>query len=115
MTASNYSELQTEIVKDLTLELQNTTGFDSEILAVKVKNAIREVIMQRNYAATSYTESQIIADLQNYYSVIVNIARYDYNQIGAEGEQQHSENGIARSYVKREDLFKGVHAFVKVL
>lgn len=115
MDARIYSELQTEIVKDLTLELQNTTGFSPEILAVKVKNAIREVMVQRNYSATTYTEKQIYDDLRNYYSVIINVARYDYNQIGAEGEQSHSENGIARSYVKRDDLFKGVYAFVKVL
>lgn len=104
-----------EIVEELTIELKNDATFDADILMIKVKNAIKEVKMKRNYVATSYTENQIADDLNNYYSVIKNVALYDYNQIGAEGEQSHSENSVSRSWVSRDDLFKGVHAFVKVL
>lgn len=104
-----------EIVEELTIELKNDATFDADILTIKVKNAIKEVRMKRNYVATSYTEKQIAEDLNNYYSVIKNVALYDYNQIGAEGEQSHSENSVSRSWVSRDDLFKGVHAFVKVL
>lgn len=115
MNARIYSDLQNEIIADLTAELRGSNGFNVEILAIKVKNAIREVIVQRNYSATKYSEEQIKEDLRQFYAVITNVARYDYNQIGAEGEQSHSENGIARSYVKREDLFKSVYPFVKFL
>ena len=107
--------IEQEIIAELSIELQGEPTFNANILAVKVRNAIREVKMKRNYAATSYTESQIVKDLYNYYSTIINVARYDYNQLGAEGEQSHSENSVSRSWVSRDDLFKGVHSFVKVL
>ena len=97
--------LQDEIVAELTVELQDEPTFNVNILATKVRNAIREVKMKRNYQATSYTDEQI---------EIKSVALYDYNQIGAEGEQSHSENSVSRTWVDRDDLFKGVHAFVKV-
>lgn len=107
--------LQEEIIEELTLELQNDPAFSADVLTIKVKNAIREVKMKRNYQATSYTEEQIESDLYNYFSVIKSVALYDYNQIGAEGEQSHSENSVSRTWVNRDELFKGVHAFVSVL
>lgn len=115
MNAEIYAELQEEIVGELTDELRGDPAFDTGILYSKVKTAIREVIMKRNYSATSYNDKQIADDLYNYYSVIKNVSLYDYNQIGAEGEQSHSENSVSRTWVNRDDLFKGVHAFVKVL
>ena len=48
--------LQDEIVAELTVELQDEPTFNVNILAIKVKNAIREVKMKRNYQATSYTD-----------------------------------------------------------
>lgn len=107
--------LEQEIIAELTIELQGEPTFNAEILAVKVRNAIREVKMKRNYTATSYTDMQIEKDLYNYFSTIKSVALYDYNQIGAEGEQSHSENSVSRTWVSRDELFKGVHAFVKVL
>lgn len=104
-----------EIVEDLTIELKNDPTFSADILSVKVKNAVRDVKMKRNYIDTAYTDEQIANDLYNYYSVIKSVALYDYNQIGAEGEQSHSENSVSRSWVSRDELFKSVHAFVKVL
>ena len=109
-------KLEEEIVMDLTAEFCDEESFKQEILAVKVKLAIKEVISKRNYKATTYTEKQIFDDLyNNYYAIISNIARYDYNQLGAEGESAHSENGVSRTYVNRDELFKGVHAFVGVI
>lgn len=107
--------LEQEIIAELTIELQGEPTFNADILAVKVRNAIREVKMKRNYAATSYTDTQIEQDLYNYFSTIKSVALYDYNQIGVEGEQSHSENSVSRTWVSRDELFKGVHAFVKVL
>lgn len=115
MGTESISELQNELVADLTAELKSDPAFKDEILESKIKNAIRDVMMRRNYIATSYTDEQIARDLQNYYSVIKSVALYDYNQIGAEGQKSHMENSISRSWVDRDDLFKGVHAFVKVL
>ena len=106
--------LQDEIIAELTVELSGQPTFNSDVLAIKVRNAIREVKMKRNYQATSYTDEQVEKDLYNYFSVIKSVALYDYNQIGAEGEQSHSENSVSRTWVDRDDLFRGVHAFVKV-
>lgn len=107
--------IEQEVLAELAIELQDDPTFNLDILAIKVKNAVRELKMKRNYQATSYSETDIEKDLYNYYSTIVNVARYDYNQLGAEGEKSHSENSVSRSWVDRDELFKGVHAFVKVL
>lgn len=106
--------LQNELVADLKTELKNDPNFDEDILKVKVKNAIRDVRQRRNYGATSYKEDMIVEDLESYYSVIRNVALYDYNQIGAEGQVSHDENDTSRTWVDRNKLFNGVVAFVKV-
>lgn len=107
--------LQDEIIAELTTELQNQPTFSPEILAIKVINAIKEVKMKRNYKATSFTDDEIKEDLYNYYTTIKNVALYDYAQIGAPFEISHNENSINRSWVDRDTLFKGVHAFVQIL
>ena len=107
--------LEQEVIAELTIELQGQPTFNAEVLKAKVRNAIREVKMKRNYIATSYTEQQIEQDLYNYYSVIKDVALYDFAQIGAPFESSHSENSTSRSWVERDELFKSVHAFVKVL
>ena len=108
--------LQDEIIAELTVELSGQPTFNADLLAIKVRNAIREVKMKRNYQATSYTAEQIEKDLyDNYFSVITNLALYDFAQIGAPFESSHSENSTSRSWVSRNEIFKGVHAFVQVL
>lgn len=115
MDATLLNGLQTELVADLTTELKNDPSFDVDILTVKVKNAIRDVKSRRNYGATSYDDERIVKDLENFYSVIRSVALYDYNQMGVEGQESHSENSISRTWVSRDSLFNGVVAFVKVL
>lgn len=107
------NELLNEIVADLTIELSGDTSFNSDILTVKVKNAIREVVSARNYPKV-YTDDDITNDLKNYYSQIRNIALYDYNQIGIEFETSHNENSTNRSYMERQKLFAGIVPFCKV-
>lgn len=107
--------IEQEIIAELTIELQGEPTFNADVLAIKVRNAIRELKMKRNYVASSYTDAQIESDLYNYFPVIKSVALFDYDQIGATGEVSHSENGTSRSYIDRDDLFRGVHAFVKVL
>lgn len=112
----NTSVLEAEIVSDLTTELSGEDTFNAGVLAVKVKLATRDIIARRNYGACTWSEQKILDDLySNYYSTITNVARFDYNQIGAEGESSHSENGISRSFVDRDSLMKNVHAFVGVI
>lgn len=107
-------ELEMEIVADLTEELSEDGAFNENILKKKVKNAVREVMMKRNYAITTFSEDEIVADLCNYYSTIRNLALYDYNQVGVEFQTQSTEN-YTRTYMNRDDIFKGVHAFVGMI
>lgn len=105
-------ELKIEIILDLTTELSSEPTFDSSVLLVKVENAIKEVKKARKYPSY-YTSEQIDADLQDYYTNIRNLALYDYNTIGSEGQATHSENGISRSFVDRSTLFNGVLPLTK--
>ena len=108
--------LQEEIVADLTTEYGNQPTFNSDVIAIKVRDAIREVKNRRNYQATSYTDEEIEKDLyNNYYSVIKNLAVYDFAQIGAPIESSHSENSISRTWVSRDEILRCVHSFVQVL
>lgn len=115
MIKVDTSAFEAEIVDDLTTELCEEESFNQAVLAIKVKLAVKELIVKRNYGATTWNEEQILDDIEQFYSVICNVARYDYNQIGAEGELAHTENGVSRTYVDRDSLFKGVHAFVGIL
>ena len=99
--------LQEELIADLTTELSKEPTFDAELLKAKVVNAIREVVKARKYPKY-YARDYVIEDLYDYYSNIRNIALYDYNQIGAEGQTSASENGISGTYVDRKTLFAGI-------
>ncbi len=100
--------LENDLLEDLTAELSATdTDFNQALIFPKIKNAIREVKRARNYPK-HYSESAIVEDLENYYSNIRNIALYDYNMIGAEGQTSMGENGISRTFVDRDNLFAGI-------
>ena len=50
MAQTNIAEdLQEQIVDELTIELSDDDAFNSDILEIKVRNAIREVKRKRNY------------------------------------------------------------------
>lgn len=95
------------IISELTIELQNETDFNADILALKVNNAYREVKQARNYPK-SYSAETIAEDMENYYSNVKAIAMYDYNKIGAEGQTQYSADGESIHYVDRNKLFAGI-------
>lgn len=104
-----------EIISDLTIELQGDAGFSADILRQKVKNAAREVRLHRNYGATSMDETAIASDMQRFYSVIRDVALYDYNQVGIEFQLIHTENGVTRNYEYRNRMLAGVIPFAKVV
>ena len=107
--------MENEIFDELKTELEDDPNFNEKILKVKIKNAIRDVRIRRNYKASTYSDDAIEKDMERFYVVILNVARYDYNQVGIEGEQAHSENGVNRTYVSRDSLMATVHPFVDVL
>lgn len=101
-------EMQTELITDLTEELTITdANFNSDLLTIKVKNALKDVQRARNYPST-YTTEMIDSDIQKYYSQARAISLYDYNMVGAEYEESHSENNISRVFVERQKLFAGI-------
>lgn len=100
--------LENDLLEDLKSELSVTDPkFKPELIIPKIKGAIREVKRARNYPK-HYTESAIVEDLENYYSNIRNIALFDYNMIGAEGQSSSSENGTSRNFIDRDKLFSGI-------
>ena len=105
-------ELKAAIINELRIELSGDSAFSEDILRVKVDNAVREVKRARNYPSY-YTEEVINRDLWDFYSNIKNIALYDYNQIGIEGQSSSSENGENRTFVDRNTLFRGVIPFAR--
>ena len=100
------ADLELEILADITAEMGNE-DFNTAVMTAKIKSAYREVKRSRNYPDT-YSDEKIEKDMESYFSNIKNIALYDYNMIGAEGEATHSENGVSRTYIDRKSLFAGV-------
>ena len=98
-----------EIIAELTTELQIADPhlFNADLLKVKVESAYREVVRARRYPS-SYNVASIEADMQKYYSNVLALARYDYNQVGAEGQKSYHEDGITIHYLDRDTLFYGV-------
>ena len=81
---------------------------DEPILLNKVNQAYREVYLKRNYPKDAAFAD---TDMQKFFSNIYNIALYDFNMRGAEGQTRIAENGEERTFVKRETLFLGVVPF----
>lgn len=99
-----------EVFEELYEELGISTPSDEAKLLNKVKNAVREVSNRRSYPS-HFTDSDIQKDLESLHSNIYNLALYDYNQIGAEGQTSHSDIGESRAWKDREDCFRGVFAW----
>lgn len=111
----DISSLKTEITSLLTTELQNEDGFDADLLESKVTLAIKDVMGRREYGNSHYTDEKILEELSTrYFTTITNLARYDYNQSGAEGQKNHSENSVSRTWYDRNKMLSDVHAFVKI-
>lgn len=106
------AEMQTAIIEELTIELQNENDFNAALLEVKVKSAIRECQTIRDYP--NYTESQIERDTVKFYSQIKDVALYDYVKIGAEGQDSYVADGESIVYEDRNKLWYGVRPIARV-
>ncbi|MFR5739589.1 MAG: hypothetical protein ACLUEC_10465 [Coprococcus sp.] len=103
-------DILNEVYKDLVVELRLVDESDKGQLYIKVKNAIREVVNRRAYPS-HFSKEDIRKDLEMLYSNIHDIALYDYNQIGVEGQVSHSDNTNTRTWKDREECLKGVFAW----
>ncbi len=106
------TELQTDLEAELVSELHN--DFDKALLTSKIKGAYRTVKRKRNYQG-HHTQEFIDADMYSMYDIIKDLAMYDWNLIGAEGQTAMSENGTSRTWIKRDEILMKVIPFVQVL
>lgn len=99
-----------EILNDLIDEIGLEDASDIAVLNSKVKNAYREVKRTRNYQPC-HSKEFVDRDMENFYSNIRELALYDFNQVGGEGQVSHSENGTSRAWKDRKECFNGITAF----
>ena len=102
------TSFEQNIVTALALEMRNDPSFDADVVASKVASVVRELIQRRRYNKSKMSDSQIENDLENFYPQVLNVARYDFNTIGAEGEDRHTENGVDRTFTERSKMWSGV-------
>lgn len=95
-----------EILNSLKILLAVTED-DLPILAEILNDAISEIKEARHYPS-DMSASEIEEDMNNYISNVKKLAKYDYNQIGGELQESHSENGVSRSFIDRRRCFDGV-------
>ena len=89
-------------------DLLNCLWENPDIVASKVSSVVRELMQRRRYSTSGMSDEAILDDIENYYPQVLNMARYDYNTIGAEGEDRHTENGVDRTYTERNKMWSGV-------
>lgn len=106
-------ELIQSIYEQLMVDINPTREGEAAILLIKVKNAYREVKAVRNYPSDA-TDTFITTDMAHFYSVIYNVAMYDFNIRGAEWQSTINENGEYRSFVDRSKLFSEVTPFAEI-
>lgn len=96
----------------------NTVVFDKKednpLLEQLINQATKEITNKRRYPE-DYTKEEIESDLENYESVIVNLAVYDRVKLGGDFQQSDSENGKSRSWVDRSTLFNGVYPIARII
>lgn len=99
----------------LALELSNDPTYEADVVASKVSAVVKELIQKRRYKKSGMTDWAIEEDLENYYTQALNVARYDFNTIGAEGEDRHTENGVDRTFTERSKMWSGVVPVARVI
>lgn len=109
-------DLINQIFLDLSLDigLEQSDERSSNILLSKIRNAINDVKIQRNYQSY-HTEDFINSDIKRFYSNIRALALYDWNKRGVEGQSSHSSNGTSRGYEDRNKCFNGIIPFADVV
>jgi hypothetical protein len=115
MAYATEDELKAAIFDALETELQHEPLYRDDVLHLKVDDAVRELKRRRCYNNTTMTDEQILADLEEHYTIIKQAALIYYNRMGSEGESVHYENTVHRSFFYDDDIFSGVIPFVKIL
>ena len=99
-----FENLKAEILADVA----QADLFNETLLRSKINSAYREVKRARNYP-NHYSSEWVENDMENYFTNIQDLARYDYNAVGSEGMTQYSADGTTIHYKDRDKLFYGVY------
>lgn len=106
------SDLAKSVYDNLIIDVGITSG--SDILAVKVANAEREVKRLRRYPSDA-DAAYVASDMEQFWTVVYNLSLYDFNQRGAEGEESINENGEYRVFIDRNKILSGVNPIVRLV
>lgn len=80
-----------------------------------IEKAKQDIRHYRHYP-THYKDAQIENDIEgNYHNLVIDLVLYDLSVEGAEYQSAHSENGVNRTFVKRESILGKVVPFCNVL
>lgn len=109
------TKFEKSITDALALEMSKEPTYNADVVASKVSAVVRELIQRRRYIKAGMPGWAIEDDLENYYTQALNVARFDFNTIGAEGEERHTENGIDRTFSDRSKLWAGVVPIGRVI
>jgi len=102
------SSFEKSICDALKLEMSKEPTYDADVVASKVSAVVRELLQRRRYKKAGMLDWAVQDDIENYYTQVLNVARYDFNTIGAEGEDRHTENGVDRTFTECGRLWAGV-------
>lgn len=84
------------------------------LLEQLVEKAKQDIALYRHYPEY-YTDLQIAEDIDKHYeNIIIDLVAYDFSIDGANYESNHSENGVNRTFVKRETILAKVIPFCRV-
>ncbi len=106
---------ENSIIEALTLEVSGEPTYNADVVASKVSAVVKELVQRRRYKKSGMSDYMIEEDLDNYFTQALNVARYDFNTIGAEGEDRHTENGVDRTFTERGKLWAGVVPIGRVI
>lgn len=86
---------------------------DKRIISLLVDLACQNVVNRRY--PFGYAEEQEQAAIAQYSNVVFRAVVYAYNMQGAEGQSNHSENGVSRTFIDEDKLYTEIVPMCGVL
>ena len=106
--------MEAEILADVYTYLGDEVGeADKPVLLILIQRAIRRVCAKRY--PFGYTDAEKVVAVERYRDTIFAAAVYYWAKQDADGESNHSENGISRAYEKEDDIYFDVVPMAKIL
>lgn len=87
---------------------------ENPLIEMLIQQAISDVKAARKYP-DDYTEEMIVADMENYNSIVVSLAAYDRMKSGSDFQGSDSENGKSRTWNEREKLLSSVCPIARII